>query len=135
MYNTLKVIWKYFYSTKSSSEHGTLYQIRNMIRRSSVVKKPKRNFNACEDFFITATHSLITASALEVLQMKNIDDIPSGVEEDVWLRSEKEREQLMYSLTSRIVDKMIVFEFNNEARRSIEEDGVLNYAKQLLSIG
>ena len=67
--------------------------------------------------------------------MKNIDDIPSVVEEDVWLRSEQEREQLMYSLTSRILDKMIVFEFNNEARRSIEEDGVLNYAKQLLSIG
>ena len=45
------MFWKFLYSAKSPSEHGTLYQLRNVMNRRNVVKKPIDNFNACDDFF------------------------------------------------------------------------------------
>ena len=50
---------KLLYSAKSPSEHGTPYQLRNVINRWNVVKKLIDNFNACDDFFMTVVISHI----------------------------------------------------------------------------
>ena len=50
---SMQVIWKYFYSVKSSSEHSTMYQLRNLINKTNVGTNPKLNFNACDDFLPT----------------------------------------------------------------------------------
>ena len=47
-----RVIWKHFYSTFSSGDHGSLYQLRNKVNRTNVVKNPKNDFNACDDYFL-----------------------------------------------------------------------------------
>ena len=44
------MIWKYFYSTSSAKEVGTMYQVRNLIGRSNVSKSHGKNFNASDDF-------------------------------------------------------------------------------------
>lgn len=46
----LDVIWKYFFNTCSAREHGTLYQLKNLLNRTHVTK-PKADFNVCDDFF------------------------------------------------------------------------------------
>ena len=46
----VQVIWKQLYSCSSSSDHGTLYLLRNLINRRNVVVDPKQDVNACEDF-------------------------------------------------------------------------------------
>lgn len=63
-----QVVWKNFYSSKSSADHGTLYQFCSKLNWTNVVKNPKNDFNACEDFFMTVTTGHI-AAACEILYM------------------------------------------------------------------
>ena len=56
----------------SVAEHGTLYQLRNVIRRNNVVKKPIDQFDACDEFFCLVVEALILNAFFE---MKSLDDI------------------------------------------------------------
>ncbi len=47
-------------STYSSSDHGSLYQLRNVLGRTNVGKYPTKDFNACDDFFNTVITAHIT---------------------------------------------------------------------------
>lgn len=73
----IQVLWKCFYSMKSAGEHGTLYQLRNLLNRSNVVKDPTKDFNACEDFLLLVASSLVTVAAMTLLGMKSLTDRPS----------------------------------------------------------
>ena len=43
-------------------ERGTLCQLRNLINRRNVTKKPKKNVNAAEDFLeVVTTGHILTA--------------------------------------------------------------------------
>ena len=58
-------------------DHGTLYQIRNLIQRRNVGKKTKKDFNAHDSFFSVVTiPRIILAAAIEVLGMDSLDDTP-----------------------------------------------------------
>ena len=72
------MIWKHFLSTKSSAEHGTLYQLRNLLGRSNVVTDPTKDFNACEDFLLVVISGHIIAAAMKALGMKKMDDTPTA---------------------------------------------------------
>ena len=72
------MIWKYFYNTGSGSEPGTLFQLKKRIGHTTVGKKPKSNFDACEDFLEVVIEGHILTAALEVLEMQNIEDEPSA---------------------------------------------------------
>ena len=71
------MIWKYFYSQRPAGEHGTMYQLHNLINRRKVVRNPEKNFNSCDDFFELVSDCFILTAALEVLEMKSLTDIPS----------------------------------------------------------
>ena len=45
------MIWSRFYSNKSATDKGTLFQLKNLINRTSVPADPKDNMQATEDFF------------------------------------------------------------------------------------
>ncbi len=102
----VQVIWKYFYSSNSAQDHGTLYQLRNKLNRTNVVTKPKNNVNACEDFVEIVTSGLIISSALEMLSLNSVDDMPSDISvpgaEEVWTLSADERRKLLLDLCRRI---------------------------------
>ena len=53
-----------------------MYQLRNLISNNNVSKKPKSNFNACDDFLETVITAHILQAALHVLGMSNIDGTP-----------------------------------------------------------
>ena len=76
IFSLIQVVWKLLYKTSSASDHGTLYQIRNLIQRRNVGKKPKKDFNAHDSFFNLVTTSHILAAAIEILGMDNLDDTP-----------------------------------------------------------
>ena len=73
----MQVIWKYFYSTHSSGNHGTLHQLRNKVNRTNVVTKPSNDFNSCDDFFVLVVSCHIIAATLAMLKMKSVNDTPS----------------------------------------------------------
>ena len=107
------MIWKYFYDVGSGREHGTLYQLRNKINRTDVVKNPKSNFNACDDFLEIVVNAHIVIAALETLKMSNVQDQPSesviGIpsSENLWTYSSDERKAILHSVCEKIVNNFI----------------------------
>lgn len=71
------------YKPKSGMERGTLYQLRN------ITKSVKSDMNACEDFFEVVTGHIV-ASAMDLLGMSSIDNVPSSIviqfPGKVWMR-------------------------------------------------
>ena len=63
-------------SKKSTAEVGTLYQLRNLLGRSSVVKKPLDDFNACDDFFVLVVKCHVIAAAMKMLNMSQTSQVP-----------------------------------------------------------
>ena len=59
----LQVIWNRLYSTNSSCDKGTLYQLKNLVHRSSVGADPSKNMKAFEDFFsvVLSAHIIVAA--------------------------------------------------------------------------
>ena len=56
-------MWSLLYNTKSASELGTMYQLRNRINRTSVTKHPEKNVKAAEDFLALVLHAHVIAAA------------------------------------------------------------------------
>lgn len=65
------------FSTQSSGDKGTLYQLKNLVNRSAVPKDPGANMKAAEDFLLTVLNAHIIAAAETV--EKHIGDV--GVKE------------------------------------------------------
>lgn len=133
----LQVIWIYFYSQRSAGEHGTLYQLRNLINRRNVVKNPEKNFNACDDFIQLVITSHILTAALEVLGMKSLSDTPSDAviadPSSVWMELDKRRKEILTSVCESIVDQHIHFAYHKVVTPA--EDSVHGYSRMLMSIG
>lgn len=133
----LQVIWKYFYSRKSAREHGTLYQLRNLLCRTNVVSKPKNDFNACDDFFKLVTTCHILAAALEVLGMNSLPDTPSPTvlsdPHNMWMETDVRRKAVLKAICQKIVKQFTHFSFSETGATS--PDHVQMYSRQLLSLG
>ena len=57
------MIWNRLYSTSSSCDKGTLYQLRNLIHRSAVGTDPSKNMKAFEDFLLVVLSSYLLTAA------------------------------------------------------------------------
>ncbi len=70
-------MWKQYYNTSSGRDGGTLYQLRNLINRHNVIKKPMDKLDACEDFIVLVTEAHILSAAMTIFFMNSLDDRPS----------------------------------------------------------
>ena len=133
------MIWKHFLSTKSSAEHGTLYQLRNLLGRSNVVTDPTKDFNACEDFLLVVISGHIITAAMKALGMKKMDDTPTAgtlIGPDpgsLWMLEREERKKVLDAVCSEIIDEYVDFSFLKDA--TIENDSIHSYGKKLLGLG
>ena len=92
-------------------ERGTLYQLRNLINRRNVIKNVKHDMNACEYFLEDVVNGHVIASAMELLGMSSIDDVPSSTiiqsPEDIWMKDNSERKAIVMEVASIIVDQHV----------------------------
>lgn len=134
----LQLIFRYYYSPKSSAEHGTLYQLRNAINRTNVVKVPLDNFNACDDFFVLVVNCLILTAGTKMMEMESMDDTPSDRHvadpENVWMLSMEERQDLILTVSMKIVDMFVDTSFNAH-EDYLYSDRANVYSRRLLSLG
>ena len=130
-----QVIWRHFYTRGSAVEHGTLYQLRNLLHRTNVINKPSHDFNACDDFLNLVNTSQVLFAALNTLSMSFLGDIPCNIPEpeNVWMLDNETRGQLLHSMCEKIVNKFIPFQFHQIQDTS--SDQVCNYFKLLLGLG
>ena len=115
----------------SSSDHSTLYQLRNIINRKNVVKDPKRNANACENFFLLVSTCHILTAAMEVLGMSSLEDSPSQfVPENAWLLTDKEKEDLLSCICKTILNNFCSIKYHVDAP-SNDKSGIKYYSMQV----
>ena len=133
----LQIVWKYYYSRKSSADHATLYQLRNVMHRTNVVSDPKNNYNACDDFYTLVIECHIIAVAMEILKMADTDHAPDSSDfpglDTIWMELQ-EKSNLLEAITNRIVDSLSL-NFNNYKPNNGSSDKVRLYGTQLLSLG
>ena len=123
----MQVIWRYYLSIESSGDHGTIYQLRNRLGQTNVVRHPEKNFNACDDFFI----SVIAGHVLTALKQLDIEEFDPQL---MWLKTKEERKKMLLSIASQIVDKFVDFSYHGNTSSSSYTDCINNYATQLLSL-
>lgn len=127
------MIWKYFYSPLSSSDHGTLYQLRNKLNRTDVVKTPKNNFNACEDFIDIITAGLVISATLTTFHMDSVSDSPSDTNlQNLWTLPDNERRAALMSMCEQVYDQFIRLSYDSAQASAMSTDGIFEYTIQLL---
>jgi len=57
------VIWKRLFNKSSSTEKGTLYQLKEMLRCTAVPLDPGDNMKVAENFLEVVLHAHIVAAA------------------------------------------------------------------------
>ena len=129
------MIWLRLYKSESSKEKGTLYQIRNLLNRTSVPNDPAQNMKATEDFLTVVLFSHIVAAAKSVV---TTDDLSFG------LIAKKIIEKFVYLSISET--KMEDSEDDNSDEDVSNEDvegeqvmsngdAVYNYACEVMTLG
>lgn len=105
----IQVIWKKLYKTSTASDHGTLYQLRNLVQRRNVGNKPKKDFNAHDSFFNLVITCHILAATMEVLGMDALDDKPCEllVPENVHTLPKSERSTILSHVCDVVVHSYI----------------------------
>ena len=63
-------MWKRLYSKKGSRDRGTLYQLKNLLNRTSVKQDPKKAMKATEDFLTVILFGYIITAAKKVIEKK-----------------------------------------------------------------
>ena len=114
-----------------------MYQLRNLINRRNVLTKPEKDVNANEDFLTSIVTSHFLAACMHKLGMKSLDDVPtaSGFEfnESTWMLPDSDRKSILYSFCQTVISESVNFSMNGDINCS--RDGVVNYAKELKSLG
>ncbi len=54
-----------------------MYQLKNLINRRNVIKKPMDNLDACENFIVLVAKAHILSAAMTIFNMNSLDDRPS----------------------------------------------------------
>ena len=94
--------------------------------------------NACEQFFSLIVKSHILTTAMKVLGMSSIDDVPKNV---VDLENDSERKLILMKVASAVVNEHVdlTLEFKVKSRGNKKsadgKDKVYSYACEVLSLG
>ena len=92
-------MWTRLYTSKSSRDKGTLYQIRNLIHRTAIKNDPSKNMKATEDFLMVVLHGYIVAGATKL-----INDEPTAVSSCCEIAKSLVSRWIKISLPSSITD-------------------------------
>ncbi len=123
-------------SKNSSAEHGTVYQLRNLIGRSNVKVSPKNSMNESEDFLAVLINGYVTCAAMHILCMKSADEWPSSIPEDIWIQENDDRiSVIMESLLSSIAERFINLQYHAPLPPPVKNsDQLFLYTKEFLTL-
>ena len=137
-------MWSLLYNTKSASELGTMYQLRNRINRTSVSKHPEKNVKAVEDFLALVLHAHVIAAAKAIQLQEDVTSITnlatSIVEKYIHLpRTDnetvpKEYKDEVFLYASEVLSLGLIWHGFHDAIKEGDGERILNYWKFLLVI-
>ena len=106
------------------------------MNRRNVTTKPKKDFNAHEDFFTLVVVGFVLGAAMEILGMENLEDDPCQqiLPPDVWLHDKCERRDILTSVAGVIVNEYVDLSMFHH-KEKLPSDRIHGYAKELLTLG
>ena len=112
----IQAIWKQLFSSRSSMDKGTMFQLKNLINRKNVPNDPTKTLNAAEDFLLLLLHVHVVSCAEAIISEVSVESVAD--------------------LAKLIVVNYIKFpEWNVDvSEKSDTTDLVHEYAKELLSL-
>jgi len=109
-------VWKHLFSNKSSSERGTLYQLKNLLHRTRVPANPGDNVKAAEDLLLVVLHGHVIAAANAILSGAKANDV--------------------MELSKSIVEHFVHFNLpSGSSTPTDDSDKVCLYATEVLTLG
>ena len=69
------VLWKRLFSKDSGRDKATLFQLRNLLNRSSVPSDPVKNMKASEDFLLVILHAHVVAAANTICSHMDVNSV------------------------------------------------------------
>ena len=90
--------------------------------------------NESEDFLSVVLQSYITAAAMQILEMKQVNEWPSSIPKDIWTEQDDVRAKVMESVLSSIVDRFLNIRYNSPHPIPSNGDQVLAYTKALFTM-
>ena len=127
------------YKAASAKDLGTIFQLRNVINRKNIGKKPKKDVNAHEDYFQQVVESHVLAAAMEFFGMDDIENDPNAeiFPPTLWMLEKEERYAVLLSVCGSIVDEFTdiirTFETSPEQGEKGKQHQILAYAKEVMS--
>ena len=106
------------YSAKSVRDKRTLFQIIQVLYRTSVKDDPGKDLKAAEDFFQLAFESHLVAAALHTADDCTSDNMPS-----------------LKDVADSLVERFFPPVLAGQQTLENSDDGVFSYAKELISLG
>ena len=105
--------------------------MRNVIGRTNVNADPVHKFNECDDFFTLVVTCHVLVSAMKLLSMQTLDDIPSLLDDvpaaTLWMETKEKRENVLRTLCMKIVD-FSSFKFSQASSSSTDKVSVQIYS-------
>lgn len=78
-----------FFTGKSASDRGTLFQIKNRFNQRSVKKTVMQCFNSVADLLKLTTEGFVVLLAMKMMNMSSIDDTPNSAPKKNTFRNKK----------------------------------------------
>jgi L1 cell adhesion molecule like protein len=105
----LEVVWKEFYETKSLSDKGTLYQLRNAVDRRDISTRASGKYNCCDDFFNLVVSCHVIAAAMQFFSMKDTNYIPVHhlLTSDLWLEDHDKRRVIIQAVKKDLMQLLV----------------------------
>ena len=134
------MIFKHLYQ-HSPTDYGTLNQLRNLINRRNVVKTPKDDVNACDDFFRLVLQCHVIVAAIKVLGIETQTPSPPDrlKPENISSCSADQRKAILKLYARAVVDGFTNLDLHDRASDShtllCYDDKGLGYAIELLTLG
>jgi hypothetical protein len=131
----VQVIWKILYKTSSGLDSGTLYQLRNLIKRRRVTVKIRSDPTACEAFFLLVVKAHILSVAMKEFDLASLDHAPSNEQfQETFVKQTSDRKQEIFlKAVHNIVSKYVHVPSHRKSDDQ-HHDYILSYAKELLSL-
>ncbi len=108
-----------------------MHQLRNLINRKNIPSEPKKGVNAYEEFLEVVGVAHVVAATMEMLQMEDMEADPLDVDPTSMVQLEKET--VLHEYARQVVDKYVNLELL-DSPSSASTDGILDYAKEVLSL-
>jgi hypothetical protein len=119
-----RVVWTRLYKTSSGLEGGTMYQLRNLINRRSVVSDVSKDMNSCEDFLELVTKAHIVAAAISLVGAEDVANLSENI-------LSGNSSSTLHSVAKSICAKLVTITFQaGHTPSSQNPDHVLEYAKE-----